>query len=193
MTESNNSKELLSRLKKDDAVALKSIFSTQYAHVFQVIRRIINDTPTCEDLAQEVFIKFWEKRHQIEIQGEIAPYLHRMAVNEALGYLRKQKKHIAEDIDEQYDLASENADAADLYAHKELQVAVDEAMDKLPPKCRAVFMLSRFDGLSYKEIGSEMNISIKTVENQMGKALRLMRGFLAKYISLLFFIFSILG
>lgn len=190
----SSSRELLSKLKNNDDNALKIIFSTHYAPVFQVIRRIITDSSTCEDLAQEVFVKFWEKRHQIEIQGEIAPYLHRMAVNEALGYLRKKKKFITEDIEDQYDLASEGADASELYAHKELQTAVDNAMDKLPPKCRTVFMLSRFEGLSYKEIGTEMNISVKTVENQMGKALRLMRVYLSKYLtSLLFLIFSIFG
>ena len=90
----SSSRELLSKLKNNDDNALKIIFSTHYAPVFQVIRRIITDSSTCEDLAQEVFVKFWEKRHQIEIQGEIAPYLHRMAVNEALGYLRKKKKFI---------------------------------------------------------------------------------------------------
>ncbi len=160
-----------------------------YSSVYQTIRKIIPEANTCEDLAQEVFVRFWEKRHQIEIQGEIGPYLHRMAVNEALGYLRKQKKYKSEEIDEQFDLNTQDPDASDIYAYKELQEAVDAAIEQLPPKCRAVFVLSRFDGYSYKEIGEEMNISTKTVENQMGKALKTMKLFLKKYLPILLFFF----
>lgn len=184
----DNSKTLLTKLKSDDADALKSIFYSFHGPVYQTIMRIVQESNTAEDLAQEVFVRFWEKRHQIEVQGELGPYLRRMAINEALGYLRKNKKYSIEDIDEQFELAGGN-DSESLQAHGELQDAVDEAMNKLPPKCRTVFSLSRFDGLSYKEIGEQMNISIKTVENQIGKALKIMRDSLKDYLPILLFIF----
>jgi len=184
----DNSKTLLTKLKSDDADALKNIFYSYHSPVYQTIMRIVQETNTAEDLAQEVFVRFWEKRHQIEVQGELGPYLRRMAINEALGYLRKNKKYNVEDINEQFELAG-GSNSESLQAQGELQEAVDEAMNKLPPKCRTVFSLSRFDGLSYKEIGTQMNISIKTVENQMGKALKVMRDLLKDYLPLLLFIF----
>lgn len=188
-----DSKTLLSKLKADDADALKNIFYSYHGSVFQTILRIVNESNTAEDLAQEVFVRLWEKRHQLEIQGEFGPYLRRMAINEALGYLRKNKKYSIEDIDEQFDLSSECSSDAQ-QAHTELKEAVGEAMNKLPPKCRLVFSLSRFDGLSYKEIGEQMNISIKTVENQMGKALKIMRERLRDYLpSLIVFFMSGIG
>jgi len=188
-----DSKSLLNRLKSDDETALRDIFYQYHALVHQTIVRIVVESNTAEDLVQDLFFRFWEKRHQLDIQGELGPYLRRMAVNEGLGYLRKNKKYSIEDIDNQYELSSESTSDS-LQLHNDLQQALDEAMTHLPPKCRTVFSLSRFEGLSYREIGEQMNISIKTVENQMGKALKVMRSLLKDYLTtLLFFLMSGIG
>ena len=188
-----DSKSLLNRLKSDDETALRDIFYQYHASVHQTIVRIVVESNTAEDLVQDLFFRFWEKRHQLDIQGELGPYLRRMAVNEGLGYLRKNKKYSIEDIDNQYELSSESTSDS-LQLHNDLQQALDEAMTHLPPKCRTVFSLSRFEGLSYREIGEQMNISIKTVENQMGKALKVMRSLLKDYLTtLLFFLMSGIG
>jgi RNA polymerase sigma-70 factor (ECF subfamily) len=188
-----DSKSLLNRLKSDDETALRDIFYQYHASVHQTIVRIVVESNTAEDLVQDLFFRFWEKRHQLDIQGELGPYLRRMAVNEGLGYLRKNKKYSIEDIDNQYELSSESTSDS-LQLHNDLQQALDEAMTHLPPKCRTVFSLSRFEGLSYREIGEQMNISIKTVENQMGKALKVMRSLLKDYLTtLLIFLMSGIG
>jgi RNA polymerase sigma-70 factor (ECF subfamily) len=188
-----DSKSLLNRLKADDETALRDIFYQYHASVYQTIVRIVVESNTAEDLVQDLFFRFWEKRHQLDIQGELGPYLRRMAVNEGLGHLRKNKKYSIEDIDEQFELSTEQSSDA-LQLHNELQVALDKAMTQLPPKCRTVFTLSRFEGLSYREIGEQMNISIKTVENQMGKALKVMRSLLKDYLTaLLIFLISGIG
>ena len=188
-----DSKTLLNRLKENDETALKDIFYQHHKAVFQTILKIVNESNTTEDLVQDLFFRFWEKRHQLDIQGALGPYLRRMAVNEGLGYLRKNKKYSIEDIEAQYDLSSDGATDS-LQLHNDLQQAVDEALTHLPPKCRIVFSLSRFEGLSYREIGEEMNISIKTVENQMGKALKVMRSLLKDYLpGLLIFLMSGIG
>ena len=188
-----DSKSLLNRLKADDETALRDIFYQYHASVYQTIVRIVVESNTAEDLVQDLFFRFWEKRHQLEIQGELGPYLRRMAVNEGLGYLRKNKKYSIEDIDNQYELSSESSSDS-LQLHNDLQQALDEALTHLPPKCRMVFSLSRFEGLSYREIGEQMNISIKTVENQMGKALKVMRSLLKDFLpALLIFLMSGIG
>jgi len=188
-----DSKSLLNRLKSDDETAMRDIFYQYHASVHQTIVRIVVESNTAEDLVQDLFFRFWEKRHQLDIQGELGPYLRRMAVNEGLGYLRKNKKYSIEDIDNQYELSSESTSDS-LQLHNDLQQALDEAMTHLPPKCRTVFSLSRFEGLSYREIGEQMNISIKTVENQMGKALKVMRSLLKDYLTtLLIFLMSGIG
>jgi RNA polymerase sigma-70 factor (ECF subfamily) len=188
-----DSKSLLNRLKSDDETALRDIFYQYHASVHQMIVRIVVESNTAEDLVQDLFFRFWEKRHQLDIQGELGPYLRRMAVNEGLGFLRKNKKYSIEDIDNQYELSSESTSDS-LQLHNDLQQALDEAMTHLPPKCRTVFSLSRFEGLSYREIGEQMNISIKTVENQMGKALKVMRSLLKDYLTtLLIFLMSGIG
>ena len=122
-----DSKSLLNRLKADDETALRDIFYQYHASVYQTIVRIVVESNTAEDLVQDLFFRFWEKRHQLEIQGELGPYLRRMAVNEGLGYLRKNKKYSIEDIDNQYELSSESSSDS-LQLHNDLQQALDEAL-----------------------------------------------------------------
>ena len=83
---------LLYRLQQKDKSALKQLFDEQYIPVCSTINRIIKNKATTEDLAQDLFIRFWNKIETLQIEGEIPPYLRRMAINEALGYLRKTKK-----------------------------------------------------------------------------------------------------
>ena len=170
----------LDRLQAGDKHALQEIFQAFYPKVCQTILRLVKDPATAEDLAQEVFFRFWQKREQIQINSSVEAYLRRMAVNEGLGYLRS-KKYFSEDLDNQVHLSA-GSTAEEQYLHTELSDNIHQAIDGLPPKCREVFQLSRFEEMSYQEIANEMGISIKTVENQMGKALKILRGHLSRYL-----------
>lgn len=175
--------QLLVRLKRDDRSALHEVFDTNYGMACRAIHRFIKDQSTCEDLAQEVFIRFWEKRHQITVNSSLSAYLKRMAVNEALGYHRRKKRHPEEELTD--NLRAETvASGEQEYLHSELQANINHAIDGLPSKCRTVFQLSRYEGLSYREIAHQMDISVKTVENQMSKALRVLRSSLQQYLHL---------
>jgi RNA polymerase sigma-70 factor (ECF subfamily) len=178
-----SSKLLLQQIKEDNQLALKSIFNSYYNSVYSSVFRIIQESNLAEDLTQEVFIRLWGKRKSIEIHGELGPYLRRMAVNEALGHIRKNKKFAITDQVEELDKLSSYYDAETELNYKELSTAVQAALNKLPSKCRVVFNLSRFEGLSYKEISEQLEISIKTVENQIGKALKVMRENLKDYLT----------
>lgn len=174
-------KQILERLRRDDQSALQELFHRCYLPVCTTIRRFIQDHGLVEDLAQEVFVRFWEKRHSLQINSSLNGYLRRMAINEALGYLRRNKVFI-----EKLDPASNRELAPDVerqLLHSELEDEIRAAIDKLPPRCRTVFQLSRFEELTYQEIADKMDISIKTVENQMGKALRVLREQLQQYLN----------
>lgn len=178
-----NQNDILSRLGRNDKTALRELFHQHYPSVCQAIHRFIHDRNLVEDLAQEVFIRFWEKRQQIDIHSSIPAYLRRMAVNEALGYLRRNKHYIEEitpQVSNDTDFSGEEQ-----YLHNELAQTIQEAIQQLPPRCRLVFQMSRFEDLSYKEIATQLNISVKTVENQMGKALKQLREQLQSYLHLL--------
>jgi RNA polymerase sigma-70 factor (ECF subfamily) len=175
-------KELLLQLKANEKNALKEIFDAYYNTVFHAVYRIVSDKNTAEDLSQDVFMRLWEKRHQITINGSIGAYIRRMAINEGLGYLRKHKKYGIEEIQDQHSpLTSSGEDA---YMNGELKTQIQRAIETLPPRCKTVFVLSRFEELSYKEIGQKLDISPKTVENQISKALKILRTTLKGYLTL---------
>lgn len=173
--------DILTRLRADDKTVLKELFQAYYTPVCNAIHRFIRDKNLVEDLAQEVFLRFWDKRQKINITSSVKAYLHRMAVNEALAHLRKNKRYHEEEFTA--DISSgEEVGAEEQYLYTELEDNIKAAIDSLPPKCRAVFQLSRYEELTYKEIAERMEISVKTVENQMGKALKVLRQKLKSYL-----------
>ena len=173
--------DILTRLKSDDRAALKDLFQEHYPLVCQSIHRFIRDHATTEDLAQEVFLRFWEKRHSINVTSSLPAYLRRMAMNEALGHLRRNKRYEEDEFIPENETET-GPSAEESFLHGELQESVTAAINTLPPKCRTVFQLSRFEELTYKEIADQMGISVKTVENQMGKALKILRERLRGYL-----------
>lgn len=180
-----NLADILHRLQSDDHNVLKSLFQEHYKSVCRSIYRFVKDKNAVEDIAQDVFIKFWEKRKQINITSSVAAYLHRMGTNEAISYLRRKKHFEPEDVIE-YSVPNQLYTAEDDMLQNELQQNITTAINSLPPKCRAIFQLSRFEDLTYKEIAAKLDISVKTVENQMGKALKVLRGKLKGYLGMFF-------
>lgn len=172
---------LLTRLRAGDRSALRAIFEQHYPIVCSVIRRYIADPGLEKDLAQEVFVRFWEKRLQIDITSNLGAYLRRMAVNEALGHLRRKNRFAPDELPEQLPHSTTGAADEQLQA-SEMQQAVNRAIAALPERCRLVFQLSRYEEMTYREIADQLRISVKTVENQMGKALRSLRESLAEYL-----------
>lgn len=180
-----NLNDILERLQTDDESVLKELFDLYYIIVCKAMYRFIKDKSTVEDLAQNVFIRFWEKRHQINITSSVKAYLSRMAINEAIGYLRKNKKWNIEEVTPNTPTSTASS-VEEQYLQTELESKITRAINELPPKCRAIFQMSRFDDLTYREIAEKLGISIKTVENQMGKALRVLRKKMKGYLHIFF-------
>jgi len=176
-----SSDNFASLLQSGDESAFQAIFHQFYVPVCKAVQRFIRDKSIVEDLAQDIFVRLWERREQINITSSLGAYLHRMAVNESLTYIRRQKKFQTNDIGD-IDFKSEQHSSDEVMVGNELKDNIAAAISQLPPRCQTIFKLSRYEDMTYKQIGEQLDISVKTVENQMGKALKIMRGLLQNYL-----------
>ncbi len=175
---SNNSVKNIWQTKEGFEILFKQHYEPLCAFVYGILR----DHDASEEVVQDLFVKMWVKRKDIPADTSMKAYLYRAARNMALN----QVKHI--EIKDQYKLYNKEAmsfseqNAGDPSEENELQAMVQRAVENLPPERKKVFLMSREEGLKYKEIAEKLNISIKTVENQMGKALSTLRNDLAEYL-----------
>ncbi|NJO87238.1 MAG: RNA polymerase sigma-70 factor [Lewinella sp.] len=138
--------------------------------------RITKEESIAEDLIQELFYKLWQKRFALPEVEAVGAYLRRSARNKALNYLRDQSRKpnfLSEGL--ALTSATPNNEASAALELRELEAQVDAAVDALPERCRLVYVLARFEGMSHFEIAKALSISTKTVENQMGRAYSFLR------------------
>lgn len=174
-------KELVAFLNDSDDGAIEKIFKQYYSYICSAVYKIIPDPTLTEDLAQDVFYELWRKREKIQITSSLKAYLKRAAINKALNYIRSKKMKFDND-DEAAVINISVASSENNLQAMELQDIINASIDTLPEKCRIVFMMSRFEEMSYKEIAAELEISIKTVENQISKALKILKKAVNPYL-----------
>lgn len=162
-----------------DTGSFEQLFRQNYGQVCNIIHRYVSDKSKVEDIAQEMFAELWTKKDSLQIHTSISAYLRRMAISRTLNYMRDSRKYNWEELESGMDtepaMAVQEATVIQSLEESELKKTLETAINKLPEKCRVIFMLSRYDELSYAEISRQLNISIKTVENQIGKALKQLR------------------
>lgn len=149
-----------------------------------------SDTDKAKDIVQEVFFELWKNRTSINIQISLKAYLRRAIVNRSLNHLKVDRRF--QWGDEHMDWQREDTDitAEQKLEVDDLQSIVNRAIDALPERCQLIFKLSRIEHLSHKEISQQLNISPKTIENQMTKALKSIRKAVVQYgVNLLFILF----
>lgn len=168
-------------LNADTTAVFEKVFKEHFKGLHSYAFTIIKDDADAEEIVQNVFFKLWERREQMAELQSVNAYLYRAVYNESLNYLKHQKVKMAYQSHTVHSNqhASNPADSASL---KELETKIQTAMNDLPEQCRTVFQLSRFEELKYREIADRLGISVKTVENQMGKALKVLRTKLAEYL-----------
>jgi len=159
---------------------LELIFKKYYKLVCSSIYKLIPDYNLAEDLAQDVFCDLWRKKDQLKINTSLQAYLRRSGVNKALNHIRK-KKIISGNDDTSILVNIQAGNRGDRLEYVELQDVINRTIDNLPERCRIIFMLSRFEEYSYKQISEELGISTKTVENQISKALKRLRKAVKSY------------
>ncbi|MFS8616759.1 MAG: RNA polymerase sigma-70 factor [Solitalea sp.] len=175
---------LIELLQARDEQAFEQLFKAFYKPLHAYAFVMLKDETEAEEMVQRVFVTLWNKCERLTIESSLKAYLYRAVRNECLNYLKHQKVRAAYRV--YYRARPEGGEerADDRLVAGELRVRLREAMDQLPPQCRTIFQLSRFEQLKYREIADELGISVKTVENQMGKALRLMRVKLSEFLPL---------
>jgi len=157
----------------------EEVYKTHYKMLRNAAENIIGDHDASHDIVQEVFVKLWNKKNEVSAILNIKAYLFRSVINSSLTYLENNKNKIKTD---EFRIASQSSTDSKLMA-QELESKIQIALNALPPKCKAIFALSRFEGLKNKEIAEHLNLSLKTVENQMGIALKRMKDDLKPYLT----------
>lgn len=175
--------DLLQLLQDNSEKAIEIIFKRYFPEMVRAANRLLQDENTAKDVIQEVFYKFWNNRDRLNIQSTIRGYLKRSSVNAALDHLRKKQNFkIVDTEDALVHQPTRLSSAVQQLEGDELQKRINQAIQNLHPRCRAVFLLSRKEQLSYKQIAEKLEISIKTVESHMTTALRLLRTELAAFL-----------
>jgi RNA polymerase sigma-70 factor (ECF subfamily) len=167
----------------------ESLFRDQYQSLTYLAIKYVKDYETATSIVQDSFITLWERRLVIDADGPLKAWLNTTVRNRCINYLRDNNKFnrdllILEGLEN-----SPGAFTSDTISERELEKNIDQAIANLPEKCREIFELSRNEGLKYNEIALRLNISIKTVETQMGRALSSLRKSLAPWLTILFIAF----
>ncbi|MDP3642247.1 MAG: RNA polymerase sigma-70 factor [Bacteroidota bacterium] len=175
-------KLILEHLKNSDQGVFELVFKYYYSGLVIYADQIIKNTTVSEDIVQTIFMKLWEARESIEIRS-FRSYFIQCVKNSSIDYLRNQEvknKYRQHSIDYTQVEMQE-----DLWTIMELDELIKQTIDKLPPRCREIFLMSRTENLKIAEIAEKLRLSGRTVETQISKALKVLRIELAEYIALL--------
>lgn len=158
------------------------LFNLYYEELCRIVMPVVKDADVAQDVVQDVFVKMWVRRNELEVNTTFKAYLYKAVVFRALDHLRKQK-NVAKAADElKFTHPQSHNNVETVVEEKELTEAINSGLDKMSENMRMIFQLSRFSGLKNREIAEQLDISIKTVESNMGKALKLMHEHLKPFL-----------
>lgn len=172
----------LAGLRRGNEEDLEQIFNRYYRYLVVTAYQLLHDDNQAQDQVQDLFFGLWTKREQLKVDGSLKAYLRKAVVNRCIDELRRKKRKGTTSDEALPYQASHHANADSQMEAGELQQLINKAVDSLPDRCRAIFALSRFQQMSNREIATKLDISVKTVENQMTKALRHLRQALSAHL-----------
>ncbi len=171
-----------------DERILESLFKSHFTGLCQFAVGYVKDEEVAKEIVQDAFVTLWEKRHSIDLSKPVKSYLSTTVRNKCLNYLRDHKK-FSHDLLALENLSHETIfDQSDQLVETDIRRQITLAIDELPEKCREIFILSRHRQMKYQQIADKLQISVKTVETQMSKALQHMRMRLAEYLPVILII-----
>lgn len=178
--------QLAMRIKVGDEQAFELFFRKYNIRLCAFANKFLNDPEEAQEVVQDMFVKIWEARDEIDPESSLKSYVFKTVQNLSINKLRRKKvesKYI--EIFQFVYVDNHEFSALESLLAKELEAHIINSIKRLPGECRKIFELSRSEGLKYREIAETLNISVKTVETQMSKALRSLRVELTDYIPLM--------
>ena len=164
--------EIIGRIRRGDVGQFELLFRSSYVSLVRYAKTLIKDHDTAEEIVQDLFFRLWKDKEKLNIESSLNGYLFRSVHNKCLHYIehnRVVERHAEEMLYQQ----SESLESpSDILNYKELQDKVARILERLPERCGKIFTMSRFEGLKYSEIAEKLSVSIKTVEANMGRALK---------------------
>lgn len=189
-------RETIELLKADNRLAFENVFNNYFPKLYHFCVGYLSEREVAENIVQDTFVDFWLQRRQLHEGINLNAWLYTITKNKCLKYidrLKVEKRYKEYSVSKQKAIelnhfALSQLDTSNL-TFTEIESIIERTLEELPPQCRKVFELSRFESKKYKEISEELNISVKTVEAQMSKALKIFKTNLKDYIHILNFIF----
>lgn len=191
-----NDFELLKKIKNNDEIAFKVIFNEYYSRLYYFILEFIPLDDIAENIVQDTFFTLWNKRNELKDDSNLNAYLFTVAKNNCLYRLRdqryRQKLFTTNTLDQnELDMNIEVLNTLDssAYTFEEIERIIEQTLEELPPQCKRVFILSRFEERKNREIAEELNISVKVVEKHISKGLKIFKESLKDYLPFVAYLF----
>jgi RNA polymerase sigma-70 factor, ECF subfamily len=171
---------MVDQIREGNTVVFKSLFESYYKKLCYFAWRMLDDQSEAEDLVQDVFVRIWQNRQQLNISRSLSAYLYHSVKNACLNQIKHRKVKL--EYAQYFTGATEEYSENTVTETGELKILIEIHIRNLPPERQKIFVMSRKQGLKHKEIADELGISVKTVENQIAKALKYFREVLQDYL-----------
>ncbi len=166
---------IIKNIVKGNVAAFKEFFLFYQPRILHYIYCYVHDKKVAEDITQDTFFEFWKARKRLDTAQSPKSFLYKIARNRALNYITRLHHTVAIDDEEEFLSLKSSDNPEEKLEADTLAKVLELAINNLPPRCRSVFILSRYNELSYNEIAETLNISLQTVKNQVNKALVILR------------------
>jgi RNA polymerase sigma-70 factor (ECF subfamily) len=184
-------KILLEKIRQNDKSAFTIVFSNYYRDLTLFAFNFTKDKDIAEEIVQEVFVKFWENKNVITIESSLKSFLLKSVQNKCIDWLRHLKSRDKFVAESKLNLADFENNTEEYLLWSDLSQTIEILLNKLPDELSLTFRLNRYDGLKYVEIAEKLNVSVRTIEVRIGKALHLLRSELKDYIPFFLFLITI--
>jgi RNA polymerase sigma-70 factor (family 1) len=186
----NKDNELIEGICRKDKQCFELLYKGHYKKLYVLAFQYVRQQEMAEEIVNDVFLKVWNDAEQLNIKQSLGPYLSRCVINMALNSIKKESRKAANELRflSGYEEYEEENDAAQILENK--LIRLEKALDSLPPQCRKVIMMSKFDKCKQQEIADALNISVKTVKSHLTNGYEKIRVMLSKEQVLFFFLLS---
>lgn len=171
--------------EKNNIEVLESLFTTFYPTLSAFCSKYIKDKDAARDIIQDIFLTVWENRSKIDFSTPLHSYLLKLAHNHCVNYMEHQKvknKYLQSTSLKLLEMEMGYDDLFDKLAAEAIREQIEKIVEQLPDQCSDIFRKSRYEGMTHQEIANEMNISIRTVETQIYRALKILKNAMRHFL-----------